>query len=332
VAGIPVRYQQLPFGTDPLQFVIDKNLTRRHLDESQRAMVASKLANMPAHRPEDKSANLQTSQASAASLLNVSTRSVASAAKVRDEGVPELVQAVEAGKLKVSVAADVATLTAEEQRALLTKVDKRVILEASKEIRTERAEKRRAERIERLADISKGNTTLGLQQTYPIVLADPPWRFEHPTYSLSRDIEENYPTLPIDEICALPVSELASESALLFLWVPTPLLEQAFQVIAAWGFEYRTGIVWDKCIVGMGNYVRQRHENLLIARRAEFPTPEPARRPPSIIEARRREHSRKPDEAYEIIERMYPDLPKIELFARNAREGWARWRNQAEAA
>jgi N6-adenosine-specific RNA methylase IME4 len=115
---------------------------------------------------------------------------------------------------------------------------------------------------------------------------------------------------------------------MLFLWVPPAILEQAFAVIHAWGFDYRTNITWVKPSVGMGNYVRQRHEHLLIARRGEFPLPEPAHRPNSIIEAPRREHSRKPDEAYALIEQMYPELPKIELFARYARPGWAAWGNE----
>jgi N6-adenosine-specific RNA methylase IME4 len=160
---------------------------------------------------------------------------------------------------------------------------------------------------------------------YPIILADPPWRHEHPTFSLSRDIEEHYPTLSLEKICALPVGALAAETAMLFLWAPAPKLEEAFRVISAWGFEYRTGMVWVKHAIGLGNYVRQQHEHLLIARRGEIPTPEPANRPPSVINAPRREHSRKPDETYGIIEQMYPDLPKIELFARHAREGWACW-------
>src|SRR5262249_4199661 len=141
-----------------------------------------------------------------------------------------------------------------------------------------------------------------------------------------------YPTLALEEICALPVAQLAMENALLFLWVPPPKLEEAFRVIAAWGFDYRTGIVWVKQSIGMGNYVRQRCEHLLIARRGEFPTPEPAQRPDSVIEAPRREHSRKPDEAYALIEQMYPELPKIELFARSARPKWAAWGNQVGTA
>jgi hypothetical protein len=116
------------------------------------------------------------------------------------------------------------------------------------------------------------------------------------------------------------------------LWTPEPLLFSAGgSILNAWD-THRTGIVWDKEIIGMGYYVRQQHEHLLIATRGDMPTPLPQNRPSSINRARRGEHSRKPDEAYELIERMYPDLPLIELFARGlARPGWAAWGNQAEA-
>src|SRR5262249_23037626 len=97
----------------------------------------------------------------------------------------------------------------------------------------------------------------------------------------------------------------------------------------AWGFEYKTGAVWAKDVIGLGHFVRGQHEHLLIATRGDFPCPLPGNRPSSVIQAPRREHSRKPDEAYELIERMYPELPKIELFARNSRRGWDAWGNQA---
>jgi N6-adenosine-specific RNA methylase IME4 len=96
--------------------------------------------------------------------------------------------------------------------------------------------------------------------------------------------------------------------------------------------EKYAGLVWVKPSIGMGNYVRQQHEHLLMARRGEFPLPESALRPGSIIEAPRREHSRKPDQVYEMIERMYPELPRIELFARQARPGWDAWGNEIGAA
>ena len=108
-----------------------------------------------------------------------------------------------------------------------------------------------------------------------------------------------------------------------------PHLQESFRVIEAWGFQYVTNIAWVKDKIGLGFWVRNQHELLLIARRGDIPAPAPAQRPPSIIDAPRREHSRKPEEAYELIERMYPELPKIELFARNARAGWAVWGNEA---
>jgi N6-adenosine-specific RNA methylase IME4 len=124
---------------------------------------------------------------------------------------------------------------------------------------------------------------------------------------------------------------------MLFLWAPTPLLPEAWRVMEAWGFSYRSMIVWVKLnpngeglSLGMGQWTRLQNENLLIASRGDFPCPAPAARPPSVLMAPRREHSRKPDEVYRLIEEMYPHpgLPRIELFARNARPGWAAWGNE----
>src|SRR5690606_19179833 len=105
------------------------------------------------------------------------------------------------------------------------------------------------------------------------------------------------------------------------------------QVIDAWGFDYRTCMVWVKDRIGMGYYARQRHELLLIAKRGNFPVPDPEDRPDSVIDAPLGQHSAKPDVVYELIERMYPTVErKVELFARRPRDGWAAWGNQAEVA
>jgi len=124
----------------------------------------------------------------------------------------------------------------------------------------------------------------------------------------------------------------ATADAMLFLWTPPPLLTDAIAIMEAWGFGYVTNAVWVKDKIGMGVYLRQQHELLLICKRGNCIVPDPSLLSPSVIQAPRRAHSEKPDEAYELIERMYPDLPKIELFARNAREGWAVWGNQAPQA
>jgi N6-adenosine-specific RNA methylase IME4 len=310
-AGIecPVRRYT---GADPVSFVISLNLKRRHLNESQRAMVAAKLANLQLG-DNQHSKGLPIGRGS--ELLNVGERSVARAKVVREHGADELISAVERGQISVSAASDVASKSADEQREIVARGE-RQILEAAKAIRAERAESRRAERIAKIAEISNVNAPLPQDRKYPIIYADPPWSYEHPPFSESRKIENHYPTLSLEAICSLPIAQLATENALLFIWTPPPILEQCFQVIRDWGFEYRTGFVWTKDKIGMGMYLRQQHEHLLICRRGEIPLPPPNARPSSVIQAPRREHSRKPDEAYALIEQMYPELPKIELFAR----------------
>jgi N6-adenosine-specific RNA methylase IME4 len=168
---------------------------------------------------------------------------------------------------------------------------------------------------------------------YSVIYADPPWHFEvyNEDSGAERAAGNHYPTLPLEEICALQVRELAAVDAVLFLWTTLPHLEEAFRVIAAWGFQYKTNLAWVKDKIGRGYFVRNQHELLVVATRGDIPAPLPANRPPSVINAPRREHSRKPDEAYELIERIYSELPKIELFARSAREGWAAWGNQVPA-
>jgi N6-adenosine-specific RNA methylase IME4 len=195
--------------------------------------------------------------------------------------------------------------------------------------RQERTEQRRHERVERINEIAQGNAPLQVTRTYPVIYADPPWRYEH-YRSDNRQIENHYPTLDLEQICLLPVSEIAAPDAVLFLWTTSPKLAESMQVIEAWGFVYRTCMVWDKERIGMGYYARQQHELLLIATRGELPVPEPANRPNSVVRIRRDpEHSVKPQEFYHIIECMYPEYDKIELFARNVRAGWAAWGNQA---
>jgi N6-adenosine-specific RNA methylase IME4 len=320
-----------PFrGDDPVAFVISANLRRRHLDESQRAMVAAKLATLKDGQRGDLVQGLPIGRAS--ELLNVGERSVARARDVQDHGVPELIHAVEQGSVSVSAAADVATLPKCEQIEVVAKGE-RDILEAAKTIRARKAEQRRAERIGRLLAATKQNAPFPCER-YPVIYADPPWHFEvyNEESGVERAAGNHYPTLRLEQICALPVSELATNAAVLFLWTTLPHLEEALQVVAAWGFAYKSNVVWVKDKIGLGYLVRNQHELLLIATRGDIPTPLPAQRPASVINAPRREHSRKPDEACALIERMYPNLPKIELFARNAREGWAAWGNQAPAA
>jgi N6-adenosine-specific RNA methylase IME4 len=210
-------------------------------------------------------------------------------------------------------------------------------------VREVEIEQEREERDARLIEISKGNTNLPHDRRYPIILADPAWE-----NSISandpriRAPEHHYRTMPLQDICDMRVGEkLATPDAVLFLWVPASLLlVHGASVLEAWDFQYRTNIVWVKDHdlsetarrFGLGFYCRMQHEHLLIATRGERLHPSPSNLSSSVIRAPRREHSRKPDEAYELIERMYPDLPKIELFARSRRPGWMCWGNEAPPA
>jgi N6-adenosine-specific RNA methylase IME4 len=243
-----------------------------------------------------------------------------------------LAAAVERGQVSVSAAADIASRPQDEQREIVARGE-REILEQAKRIRGERAETRHNERIAKIAQLSNSNGALPRDRKYPVILADPPWKYEvyDEDSGSERAAANHYPVMELDEICVLPVGEMVTSDAVLFLWATVPCLQQAFQVLAAWGFEYVSNYVWTKDKMGNGHWNRNQHEHLLIGRRGNFPTPKPADRPSSVIQAPRREHRRKPDEVYSIIERAYPELPKIELFARRARAGWDAWGNQAQA-
>jgi len=160
---------------------------------------------------------------------------------------------------------------------------------------------------------------------YAVIYADPPWQYDNSGFNEAAD--NQYPTMPLDEICELPITDLADETTVLFLWATNPLLPEALKVLAAWGFEYKTNIAWIKDAGrGKGWYLKSKHELLLIGVKSE--TPHPIERPDSCFEADRGSvHSRKPEKAYEIIESMYPGS-KIELFSRVARNGWDSWGNE----
>ena len=350
-AGVEPRFVEWDGSGDPALWVISKNLKRRHLDTSQRGMVAAKLLDYYAaearerHREGSRigggggkaSATLREpfetvgkASAAAGAAFNVSPRTVEHAATVIERGVPELVAAVERGAVAVSTAAVLTELPKPEQALLVAKSESE-ILAAAKEIRARRTEERRSERIEKIAEIATGNVALaggGGASSYPVICADPPWRYEH-AESESRAIENQYPTMSLEEICALPVSEIATEDAVLYLWVTSPKLAEGMKVIEAWGFTYRTSMVWVKDRIGMGYWARQRHELILIATRGSPPTPPPAVRPDSVLESARVEHSAKPAAFYEMIERLYPAWPRLEMFCRSPRPGWSVWGNQS---
>jgi N6-adenosine-specific RNA methylase IME4 len=192
---------------------------------------------------------------------------------------------------------------------------------------------RAAAHIERVKQRAKRERQLASKiltlpdKKYGVILADPEWRFETWTVKgkITRSAENHYPTSSLEAIKARDVPSIAADDSVLFLWATVPMMPQAVEVMTAWGFRYVSQIVWVKDRIGTGYWARNRHELLLIGRRGKIPAPAPGQQPASVIEAPVASHSEKPAAVYDLIERMFPTLPKIELNARHRREGWEAW-------
>jgi N6-adenosine-specific RNA methylase IME4 len=175
-------------------------------------------------------------------------------------------------------------------------------------------------------------------KSFGCVLADPPWQFTNRTGKVAPEHMRlaRYQTMSLPEICALPVAEVLASVAHLYLWCPNALLPEGLQVLAAWGFTYKSNLIWHKVRRdggsdgrGVGFYFRNVTELILFGTRGKNArTLAPGRRQVNMIETRKREHSRKPDEQYDIIESCSPG-PRLELFSRGVRAGWTTWGNQA---
>jgi N6-adenosine-specific RNA methylase IME4 len=289
-------------GDDPLGYVASLNVHRRHLTASQRAVIALEVEKAFASEAKQRQGTrtdlgrdlpemVPESRERAAKVARVNSHYVSDAKRIESEA-PDLLPKVSAGTMTLP--------------------------EAKKEIR----QREKAKRVAAIADqVPAPIQSLG---PFPVLLADPPWRYEdaEPT----RAVENNYPTMTLDEIKALDVP--ACDDSVLFLWATSPKLTEALEVMDAWGFTYRTCAVWVKDKIGMGYYFRQQHELLLVGKRGTLPVPDPEDRPSSVLAAPRAEHSAKPESVYALLERMYPTIERVELFAREPRNGWAAWGNQ----
>lgn len=183
--------------------------------------------------------------------------------------------------------------------------------------------------------VSEELLSLGMGQ-FGTILADPPWQFSNRTGKMAPEHKRlsRYRTMTLQEIMELPISQMALPKCHLYLWVPNALIQEGLEVMRRWGFNYKTNIVWYKIRKdggpdgrGVGFYFRNVTELVLFGVRGSMRTLAPGRTQVNILSTRKREHSRKPDEFYDIIERCSPG-PYLELFARHPRPKWSQWGNE----
>jgi N6-adenosine-specific RNA methylase IME4 len=331
------------FEGDPLAFVLSLNLHRRHLTTSQRAMIAAQIGRIGHGGNRSKASYEGLTLDARATQLSVGRASVERAEIVVDRGVAELQDAVRAGALTVAAASDLAALPKDQQLAAIRSADPTVLYGVIAEERARKQALKRERRDEREAQlgerIASGNAALvaagaaGL--VYPVILADPEWRFEPRSREtgMDRAPENHYPTTPTAEIRKRPVAQIAARDAVLFLWATAPMLPDAFAVMADWGFTYRTHAIWVKRrpghARGPGYWLTGEHEILMLGTRGAPPAPAQGAQWPSVFIAPVGAHSAKPERAYELIEAYFPTLPKIELNARARRPGWDVWGAEA---
>jgi len=352
--GIEPRFREWEGSYEELvASVIARNVTRRHLTRSQRAAIAAEtlgkereLARARQGERRDLEEKLVAITKSledfravvqrggdqekpaggraaerAARRFSVGSRNVSEAFRVKREA-PEVFKRVKEGKLNIAEAKRLVQLEeGERQRALglLERGEHRKVMEVVRRVRQER--------------LQRGESPLPAG-TYDVILADPPWSFSEGGHAQgvypNRYARNHYPPMGLEEIKGLGEKLPVAEDAVLFLWVPATLLKHGLEVVEAWGFTYKSNLVTVKDKLGMGNYFRIRHEFLLLGVKGRIGVPLPGSRQDSVLEVRRGKHSEKPEEVYEMIERMYPGKTYLELFARKKRENWQAWGNEID--
>lgn len=296
---------------DPLDFVIAVNERRRHLTKDQKAIIYTEKI-LPLI--EERARKRKLSQLKQFSEENaVSTEIGTNGTKGKSTEI--LAKKTKVGRNKIGKAKKVIEVAKKDPEI---KKDLEDVKRGKKRLDNVYAKVQKKEKPKIIPKVP--------EDKYDVIYADPPWQYNFSS-SPTRIIEKEYPTMTLKEICKLKVP--SAKDSILFLWCPAPkLYPEGMEVIKAWGFTYKTCMVWVKDKIGMGYYARNRHELLLIATKGSPGVPEPNVRPDSVIEAPRLEHSKKPEVVYELLESMYPERKYIELFARNKRENWKSWGNE----
>jgi N6-adenosine-specific RNA methylase IME4/ParB-like chromosome segregation protein Spo0J len=302
-----IVFEKFPDGFDIYARVVSLNLHRRHLAADQKRDLIARLLK----------ATPEKSDRQIAETVKADHKTVA-AVRAEKQATGEIPQ------LRKTVGKDGKARTTKKQRRDIDDylADKKKRMEAKAESRAARE-----------ADLARRITALPAQR-HGVIYADPPWRFE--PYSretgMDRAADNHYPTMPTEEIAAIDIAEIAATDCVLFLWATVPMLPDALRVMEAWGFRYKSHIVWDKVHLGTGFWARNRHELLLIGTRGDIPAPAPGQQSESLVGMPCGAHSAKPEWFAELIGRYFPNLPKIELFARQVRPGWTVWGNEIPSA
>ena len=281
------------------------NLSRRHLSTAQkRDIIEAQLKDNP----------------------SISSRAIAARLGVNDKTVGSVRRQLESTAEIPQLAATRGSDGVERRKPIRTmflpeKENVRELKHVFKEIRTKEREQSRRTRGDLINAIAaKGKINAGAMPVaaFPVGYADPPWEQEAWSGETGQDRGLPYPPMPLDDIKALCAGAASpfTVDALLFLWVTANRLDDGIDVLKAWGFDYVTCLVWDKVHIGMGRWVRDRHEILLIGKRGNFPAPLPGTQPHSLHSEVKGKHSAKPVHFAEAIERLYPDMAKLELFQR----------------
>jgi ParB/RepB/Spo0J family partition protein len=300
---------------------IDENLVRADLSPAERAMhVAKRKEIYERIHPETKHGAVgrgrKKSSQDAKSFAEETARATgqhrATVARDAARGTHVKVLAEVAGTSldKGDELDALAKLPETSQRALVARAKDGEKVSAKTEVKKER-------RQEREAELGAKQAALPVKR-YGVILCDPPWEFR--VYSdatgSGRTAASHYPTMAPEQLRALDVPSLAASDCALFLWATPATLAQAVQLIEVWGFEYKTEVVWAKDKIGLGFWFRNKHESVLVATRGSPPCPAHGTQFSSLVEAPRGAHSAKPPVSRSMIETMFPNLPKLEMFAR----------------
>ena len=236
---------------------------------------------------------------------------------------PELQQDILQGKVKVNKS-DVQELAKAEPFFVAQSKDD--IIEKAKELKREKEEERKAKRATIQGELQKMELKTG-EKKYRIIYADPPWSYGNAMPDYVTEPQDYYLLMSTTDICNMPVKDICQKDAVLFLWSTSPHLPEALEVAKAWGFEYKAAFIWDKIKHNMGHYNSVRHELLLVCTRGSC-TPDNRILFDSVVSIERGEHSAKPVYFRDVIDKLYLYGNKIELFAREAADGWDVFGNQ----